>query len=66
MGPTHDDVTMKGVALGFGVKLVEHPELLRILSSRYKDLLNEWVLKMAEVPEGSEIIAREDTRFPIV
>jgi molybdenum cofactor synthesis domain-containing protein len=27
VGPTHDDVTMEGIAQGFGVKLIRHPEL---------------------------------------
>jgi FAD synthetase len=34
VGPTHDDVTMAGVAKGFGVRLIRHPEILRILSLR--------------------------------
>ncbi len=66
VGPTHDDVTMEGIARGFGVRLVQSAELMKVLSSRYEGSLNEWVLKMAEVPEGSEIIVNKDTRFPVV
>src|SRR4030067_197205 len=54
VGPTHDDVTMAGIASGFGVKLAMHPEIRNILSARYKNNLNSVIMKMAEVPEGAE------------
>jgi molybdopterin-biosynthesis enzyme MoeA-like protein len=66
VGPTHDDVTMAGIARGFSVRLVRHPDIEKILCIRYNDRLNEAVLKMAEVPEGSEIISLGERRFPIV
>jgi len=66
VGPTHDDVTMAGIARGFGVNLVAHEGLKKILYSRYKDMVNSSVLKMTEVPEGSEIDYHESMRFPVV
>lgn len=66
VGPTHDDVTMAGIAEGFGVALVFHPEIKDLLMERYKNIMNDSVLKMAEVPEGSEIIFDETMRFPVV
>jgi len=66
VGPTHDDVTMAGIARGFGVNLVSHKGIREILYSRYKDLVNSSVLKMTEVPEGSEIEFHESMRFPVV
>jgi len=66
VGPTHDDVTMAGIARGFGVKLIGHPEIKKILSFRYNSSLNNAVLKMADVPEGSEVIFREEMRFPVI
>ncbi len=66
VGPTHDDVTMVGIASGFGVKLVEHPEIKNILYSRYNNLVNSAVLKMILVPEGSKIDFNENMRFPII
>ena len=66
VGPTHDDVTMAGIAEGFGVKIVSHPEIRRFLSAKYSSILNEAILKMTEVPEGAEVIIFKDARFPIV
>lgn len=66
VGPTHDDVTMAGIAKGFGVNLVSHEGIKKILYSRYKDLVNSSVLKMTEVPEGSDIDFHENMRFPVV
>jgi FAD synthetase len=66
VGPTHDDVTMEGIAKGFGVRLTRHPALEARFRLRYGDSPNAAVLKMAEVPEGTEIIDLGNTRFPLV
>jgi FAD synthetase len=66
VGPTHDDVTMSGIASGFGVKLFEHPDIREILHSRYNDIASGAVMKMSMVPEGSEVLFLENMRFPIV
>lgn len=65
VGPTHDDITMEGIAQGFGVRLVCSPLISNILSSLY-DSMNDAVLKMAYIPDGSEIIFNEKMRFPVV
>ncbi len=66
VGPTHDDVTMAGIAEGFRVPLVEHPEIKAILKSKYNEYLNDAVIKMTRVPEGSHVEYNEKMRFPIV
>lgn len=55
VGPTHDDLTMSGVARGFGVPLVRHPELESILRAKLGDACTEAALRMADVPEGAEL-----------
>lgn len=55
VGPTHDDVTMQGVARAFGLALVRHPELERVLRSRLGERCTEAALRMADVPEGSAL-----------
>lgn len=66
VGPTHDDVTIAGIAKGFGVKIVMHPEIKKILSLRYSGSFNNAIMKMTEVPEGAEIIFIEGMRFPAI
>ncbi len=65
VGPTHDDVTMAGIAAGFGTKLIVHPELERRFRQRYREACNAAIMKMAVVPEGTQIITHEGMRFPV-
>lgn len=65
VGPTHDDVTIEGVARGMGVPVVRHPRLRGLLERHFGDRLNEAHLKMAEVPEGAELVG-ENLRFPSI
>jgi molybdenum cofactor synthesis domain-containing protein len=66
VGPTHDDVTMEGVARALGVAVFRDPRLVRLLEDFHKGRLNEARLKMAEVPEGAVLMAGEDLVFPAV
>jgi len=57
IGPTHDDITAAAVAKAFGRALVRDPEAVRLLQTRYGGTdLNEARLKMADIPEGAELI----------
>ena len=66
VGPTHDDVTIDGVARALGVPVVREPSLVALLKTYYKGELNEACLKMAEMPEGSELIGGETPGFPTI
>ncbi len=66
VGPTHDDVTMEGVARAMGVPVVRHPALADLLERYYKDRINSAHLRMAEVPEGAELVSGESLRFPTI
>src|SRR5437879_7066738 len=66
VGPTHDDVTIEGVALAMGVKVVRHPLLVAILERHFRDRLNDAHLKMAEMPEGDALVGGDTARFPTV
>ena len=66
VGPTHDDVTMEGIAKGFAARLIRHPQLEDYFRSKYGEQLNAAVLKMAEVPESAEIIDFGNMNFPLV
>lgn len=65
VGPTHDDVTIEGVARALGVPVVRHPELVALLERYYHGAPTEAALRMAEVPEGAELVAGS-VRFPTV
>jgi molybdopterin-biosynthesis enzyme MoeA-like protein len=66
VGPTHDDVTIEGVARGLGVGVVRHPLLVTRLEELYRDRLNDARLKMAEVPEGAELLAMDSLIVPVL
>jgi molybdenum cofactor synthesis domain-containing protein len=66
VGPTHDDVTIEGIAKAFGRRVIRHPELEDLLRSRYSGTLNEARLKLAEVPEGSLLIREDGLWLPAV
>lgn len=66
VGPTHDDVTMAGIARGFGTVVVRHPALVDLLRSYYKDRLTDAHLRLAEVPEGTELVYGEDPVWPTI
>lgn len=66
VGPTHDDVTMSGIAKAFGVQLRRHPVLEKRFHDRYGDAVNEAIMKMADVPEGSEVVEFTTRNFPLV
>lgn len=66
VGPTHDDVTIAGVAHGLGVRVVRHPDLVARLEVAYRGRLNEARLKMAEIPEGAELLASDALVVPVL
>ncbi|SRR6266545_1817023 len=66
VGPTHDDVTIEGVARAMGVAVVRHPVLVELLDRFYRGDLSEARLKMAEVPEGADLVPAEGLRFPAI
>jgi molybdenum cofactor synthesis domain-containing protein len=66
VGPTHDDVTIEGVARAMGVPVVRHPELVGLLERYYRDTVTDAALRMAEIPEGAELITGNGLRFPNV
>jgi molybdenum cofactor synthesis domain-containing protein len=65
IGPTHDDITSGCIAKAFGVPLIVHPEARRLLESHYPPGgLNEARLRMAQVPEGANLLPNPISRAP--
>lgn len=66
VGPTHDDVTMAGIARGFGVPVVRHPALVELLRRYYGGAPTDAQLRLAEVPDGAELIELPGLEAPAV
>jgi molybdenum cofactor synthesis domain-containing protein len=69
VGPTHDDVTIVGVAQAFDAPIIRHPELesrLRRYFGERPGGVDEAKLRMADVPEGAELIETAEMRWPLL
>jgi FAD synthetase len=66
VGPTHDDVTIDGIAHGFGLKVVRHLAIEQRMRQRLGSEVNEARLRMANVPEGAELLATEALFAPVI
>ena len=65
IGPTHDDITAQSIAKAFGVPLVRDAEAVRRLQSHYEPgQLNAARLRMADVPEGAELVDNPVSQAP--
>jgi molybdenum cofactor synthesis domain-containing protein len=67
VGPTHDDLTMEGVARAFGKGIIRHPLLEGMLRAYWGERLQERNLRMADVPEGCHFVHGDETvGWPVV
>jgi molybdenum cofactor synthesis domain-containing protein len=69
VGPTHDDLTIAGVARAFSVRVHRHPELERMLVAYYngqKTQPLERNLRMADVPEGVTLVSGRELSWPVL
>jgi molybdenum cofactor synthesis domain-containing protein len=66
VGPTHDDLTIEGIAQGFGVRVVRQPEMEQRVRAYWGDKLAEPNLRLADVPEGCELVYGKDQVWPVV
>jgi molybdopterin-biosynthesis enzyme MoeA-like protein len=57
---------MEGVARAMGVPVIQHEALVALLRAFYRTDLNEARLRMAEVPEGAELLEADGLLFPVV
>ena len=66
VGPTHDDVTLASVAAAFGRPVVRHPEFEARVRAQYGARLQDAHLRMADVPEGAELVTGNPPTWPVV
>jgi molybdenum cofactor synthesis domain-containing protein len=66
VGPTHDDITVGAVAAALDRSVVRHPEIEAALKRFYQGSINAAGLKMAEIPEGADLIRDGELSFPVI
>jgi len=66
VGPTHDDLTMDGVAKAFGIPLAVNQTMAERIERAQGMPPNESLLKMATIPAGAQLIDAGDLWFPVI
>jgi molybdopterin-biosynthesis enzyme MoeA-like protein len=67
IGPTHDDITVDGIAAALDLPVVVHPAARAALEAYYSargDAVNDARLRMARVPQGAELIENRFSGAP--
>lgn len=65
VGPTHDDITLEAIARAFDVPLVLEDRLVDVMD-RFDIPHTEANLRMARLPEGSDLVDGGASSYPIV
>src|SRR5262249_39092607 len=63
VGPTHDDLTMDGIAAAFGRRILRNADLEASLRHFYSENLIDGNLRMADVPEGARLVGGKGMWF---
>lgn len=66
VGPTHDDITIDAVALAFGRRVVESPEIAAMIHQHFGAAVTPEHLRMANMPEGAELVRNARSIWPTV
>jgi molybdenum cofactor synthesis domain-containing protein len=66
IGPTHDDVTIEGIAKAFDVPVTRDRELENLIHEKFDDKSVDAALKMSEIPEGAVLIRENGLKFPLI
>jgi len=66
IGPTHDDLTIEGVAAAFGASLQHSESILERMRRAMGSEPNASQRKMAQIPSGATLLDAGDLWFPLV
>jgi molybdenum cofactor synthesis domain-containing protein len=66
IGPTHDDLTIEGIAEAFERKVVHCESIEERIRRSSAAEPNESLLKMARIPDGASLLDTGDLWFPLV
>lgn len=64
IGPTHDDVTVRAVALALGREVVRLPKIVELLVRHHEGTFPAEALRLAEAPAGTELLSPEG--YPVL
>ena len=66
IGPTHDDVTVEGIARALDRRVVRDSRLESLIRGRFGAAADEARLRMADVPENCELVGGPNLRWPVL
>jgi len=66
VGPTHDDLTMDGIAKAFDLPIQVYDSIVERIERAQGQAANQSLLKMAALPAGAALIDAGDLWFPLV
>ncbi|MFC1849180.1 competence/damage-inducible protein A [candidate division CSSED10-310 bacterium] len=66
IGPTHDDITLNSIATGLNKELIFDARIEELMKNYFGNNFDPSWLKMAHVPQGTELIAINKSHLPII
>lgn len=67
IGPTHDDVTVRAVALAMGRPVVRLPEMVELITARAPGgQVTPEGMRLADAPEGAVLLPQAGTWYPVL
>ena len=66
IGPTHDDVTVRAVALALGREVVRLPEMEALVREKAGADMKPEALRLADAPRGARLLPQPDSWFPVL
>jgi len=66
IGPTHDDVTVRAVALAMGRGVVRLPEMVELIRQRGPERMTPEVMRLADAPAGAVLLPQSGSWLPVL
>jgi len=66
IGPTHDDVTVRAVALALGRRIVRSEEMSALIRTHWESEPPPATFRLADMPQGAELWKQEGLWFPVL
>ncbi len=66
VGPTHDDVTVRAVAMALGRPVIRLPRMEALVKEHYGDRATAEAMRLADAPDGAELIEMPGHWYPVL